>query len=377
MRRRTIGVEEEFLLVEQETGAPTPVAPALLAKVDESAVSFGAAAEMHQEMIELISTPHSDLEALRHDLATARSWADAAAASLGARLAPLATSPLPVAPHPSAGPRYQRLVERYGVTSARCLTCGMHVHVSVASAEEGVTVLDRIRGWLPVVRALAANSPFDGGEDTGHAGWRFVSWSQWPSSGPAEVYGDVDGYHRATAELLATGALLDEAMVYTDVRLSTRFPTVEVRVADVQLTTAAATAIAGLVRGLVGRAAEDGRLGEPPPDVSVNAIRLAEAEAALHGLAGPLVDPRTGRPAPAGEVVAALLDYAEPALAVHGDTARVRRGVEQLVAEGGGAAWQRRTAERLGSLPATVLSAADAAAEEARETLGPPVADSA
>src|SRR3954451_12004004 len=155
MQRRTIGIEEEFLLVDATTAAAVPVAPALLARAGEASGAFSAAAEMHEEMVELISTPHSDLDALRHDLAAARAWADGAARGLGARIAPLATSPLPLAPHPSGGARYQEMVQRYGITSARCVTCGMHVHVSVESPAEGVAVLDRIRGWLPVVRALA------------------------------------------------------------------------------------------------------------------------------------------------------------------------------------------------------------------------------
>jgi carboxylate-amine ligase len=111
--------------------------------------------------------------------------------------------------------------------------------------------------------------------------------------------------------------------------------------------------------------------------MSVNAIRLASSEAALHGLGGTLVDPRTGRPAPAADVVAGLLDYAEPGLAVHGDASRVREGVELLVAEGDGAGWQRRTVGATGSLSAMTLAAADLAAAEAREALGPPIAETA
>lgn len=81
------------------------------------------------------------------------------AADVGASVAALATSPLPVSPTIGTGERYSWMAERYGLTAQEQLTCGCHVHVSVESDEEGVAVLDRVRGWLPVLLALSANSP--------------------------------------------------------------------------------------------------------------------------------------------------------------------------------------------------------------------------
>src|SRR4051795_3895867 len=98
----------------------------------------------------------------------------------GAQVAALATSPIPVTPVPTEGDRYTRMLEAFGLTAREMLTCGCHVHVSVADDDEGVAVLNRIRIWLPVLTALAANSPFWQGEDTGYASFRSQAWHRWP-----------------------------------------------------------------------------------------------------------------------------------------------------------------------------------------------------
>jgi len=191
------------------------------------------------------------------------------------------------------------------------------------------------------------------------------------------VYGDVQSYRRAMAEELDTGVLLDAGMLYADARLSTRFPTVEVRVADVPLTAEATASVAGLVRGLVASAAAASRRGDPLPTCSAATLRLASWQAALDGLRGALVDPRTGHPAPAAEVVAALVDFASPGLDAHGDAHRVREGVDRILTEGNGAAWQRATLLAAGTMSAMVLAAADTAMEEALGGPGLPVAQTA
>src|SRR5919202_262981 len=69
-------------------------------------------------------------------------------------------------------PRYQRIATEYGELARQALVCAMHVHVGVADDDEGVAVIDRVRPWLPVLVALSANSPYWQGRDTGHASWR-------------------------------------------------------------------------------------------------------------------------------------------------------------------------------------------------------------
>ena len=110
-------------------------------------------------------------------------------------------------------PRYDEMARRYGIVAAGQLTCGCHVHVSVTSADEAVGVLDRIRVWLPSLLALSANSPYWQGQDTGYASFRERAIGGWPVSGPTEVFGTAEGYRAVIDGMLASGVILDAAMV--------------------------------------------------------------------------------------------------------------------------------------------------------------------
>jgi len=146
-------------------------------------------------------------------------------------------------------------------------------------------------------------------------------------------------------------------MVYFDARLSATWPTVEVRVADVALRVEDAVLLAGLVRGLVETAARDWRAGRPAPDVRTELVRVAAWRAGRSGISGDLVHPRTGRPAPAADVVAALVDHVRGALADSGDLGTVEHGVAEVFRRGTGADLQRRVFAETGQLDAVVQAA--------------------
>jgi carboxylate-amine ligase len=173
------------------------------------------------------------------------------------------------------------------------------------------------------------------------------------------VIADAADYHRLIDDVLATGTAVDTGMVYFDARLSANWPTVEVRVADVPLRAQDTVTSAGLVRGLVETAAREARDGRPVPDVRPEILRLASWRAGRSGLGGDLVDPRTGRPAPAAEVLGALLEHIRPALADAGDEQRVADGVAALLRRGTGADLQRRVREETGDLAAVVRAAVE------------------
>ncbi|MHA7240795.1 carboxylate-amine ligase [Arthrobacter sp. TMS1-12-1] len=358
---RTFGVEEELLLVDGAGGLPVPASWALLEEYRNDGAARGPQleAELQQEMIEVVSPPHRSLAELVADVVGGRALAEHAARAVGARVAALATAPLAGHPHVYPTARYGAIVDRYGVLARNSLTCGLHVHVAVTSPQEGVGVLDRIRSWLPVLVALSGNSPFADGHDTGFASYRSQLWQGWPSAGPSPLYGSVAAYRAREEELMATGVLLDRKMLYFDARLSNRFPTVEIRVADVCLFAEDAGLIAGLARGLVDAAAEDWRAGLPPTRISAPALRLAGWQARLSGLGADLVHPLTGRPAPAWDVVAVLLDRVLPALTRAGDTDAVMDGLLRLLDRGTGADRQRAVLRRTGRLADVVADAVE------------------
>jgi carboxylate-amine ligase len=305
--------------------------------------------ELHDQMLEFATHPQEDMDALHAEIVRCRREAARHAGELGCAVAALATSPLPLSPSVGVNHRYRWMAEQYDITS-RNLVCGCHVHVCVDSDEEGVAVADRVRPWLSVLSALSANSPLWQGRDTGYSSYRSRVWQQWPSAGPTEVFGSAEQYHRRVAEMVATGVILDRAMVYFDARLSERYPTVEIRVADVCLHAESAALVAMLARGLVETAARQWRAGRPPPDFSVCLLRLANWRAARWGLTDLLLHPVTMRPAPAAEVVRALLEHTGEALAECGDLRRARESCDRLLREGTGAQVQRGLLESTGSL---------------------------
>ncbi|MGW0765308.1 glutamate--cysteine ligase 2 [Streptomyces sp. NPDC002676] len=348
---RTVGVEEELLLVDPDSGEPKALSAALLARAalgDPGQHVFEK--ELFGQMLEFATHPQSNMAALGAEIVRCRKEAARHAGEIGCSVAALATSPVPASPSISVNERYQWLAERYGIATQEQMVCGCHVHVSVESDEEGVAVVDRLRPWLPVLCALSANSPFWQGQDTGYAAYRSRVWARWPSAGPTELFGSAEQYHRRVADMIATGVILDEAMAYFDARPSARYPTVEIRVADVCLRANTAVLVAALARALVDTAARGWRSGRPPLDHSVSLLRLAAWQAARWGLDQDLLDPATMRPRPARYVVRSLLEHAGDALIDSGDADLAEETVAELMNRGNGAREQRRAMERTGSL---------------------------
>jgi carboxylate-amine ligase len=353
---RTVGVEEELLLVDPETGEPRAMSAAVLARAErDDADQDVFEKELHEQMLEFATHPQSDMAALREEIGRCREEAARHAGGIGCTVAALATSPLPVSPSVGVSRRYQWMAEQYGIATREQLVLGCHVHVSVESDEEGVGVVDRLRPWLSVLSAISANSPFWQGSDTGYSSYRSRVWQRWPSAGPTEVFGSAERYHRQVADMVATGSILDEGMIYFDARLSQRYPTVEIRVSDVCLRADTAVLIATLARGLVETAAREWRQGREPLDHSVSLLRLATWRAARSGLTDELLHPVTMRRMPADIVVRDLLEHVEDALAESGDLDEVHKAVAEVMRRGTGADVQREALRRTDSLRDVVI----------------------
>lgn len=371
---RTVGVEEELLLVSSGSGQAVSVAPRVLRRAD--LVEQGRAddvrpgpggpstdagssldGELQRQQLETDTAPHRSMERLGAEIVAWRAHAEAAARREGARVAALGTSPLPVEPRAGRSERYREIVDRFGLIGSEQLTCGCHVHVGVESDDEAVAVLDRVRVWLPTLLALSANSPYWQGRDSGYASYRAQVMGRWPTAGPPDAFGSVTAYRRRVEDLLASGVVMDEGMIYLDARPSATYPTLEIRVADVCQDPADAVLLAALGRALVETAAREWHAGRPAPDTPTAILRLATWQASRYGLRADLLDPATGRPRPADHVLATLLDHVRPALADHADLELVTAGLARLADAGNGAERQRRELERTGSLADVVAAA--------------------
>jgi carboxylate-amine ligase len=221
-------------------------------------------------------------------------------------------------------------------------TCGCHVHVAVPTRQLGVEALLRLRRWLPALVALTANSPIWQGRDTGWASQRLVFTSRWPTAVPAPPVWSADEYDHLLEAAVSAGDALDTRSVYFLARLSPRYPTVEVRVADVSLTADETLCYAGLVRALVTTAVDEALRCRPVAFVPQAALRESCRSAAHAGLAGTLVDPQTGDRVESWQLVDELVEHVRPRLRAHGDEALVVPVLDRLRVVGGGADRQRQ-----------------------------------
>jgi carboxylate-amine ligase len=358
---RTVGVEEELLLVDMHTGKPRSVASQVIAAsrrtIVQGASEGGVEAELQRYMVETQSSVASELADIEGELRQWRRAVANAAREAGAGVAAIASAPVSGTGLISRSPRYQRMAERFGPTAQEVLTCGCHVHVSVESDQEGIAAIDRIRVWLPVILAISANSPFHNGRDTGYASYRSQLWMRWPSAGPTDTFGTPDAYHELVRSMVQSGVLLDEGMIYFDARLSRRYPTVEIRVADVCVDLQDTLVIAALCRALVQTAAVEAARGGSVSQMPTSLLRLAAWRAGHDGVRGVLVDPVSGRPRPWIEVMRDLVIHVHDALEEFGDNERVQVGIDRLTRVGSGATGQRRTFEKTGQLLDVVVEA--------------------
>ena len=220
------------------------------------------------------------------------------------------------------------------------VACACQVHVGVPSRDQGVAVLNRIRGWLPVLLALSANSPFWAGRDSGWESYRYVVEKSWPTAIPPPVCRDADEYDDRMARHLADGEALDVAGVYWFARLSARYPTVEIRVADTCLAVDDAVLLAGLCRALVATALADEAAGRPYARSPTNCCRRrwptppGSASVPRWSTRTPVARRRHGAGAPDG-------GGGRPALEASGDGPSVTALLDRRLRRGSGAATQR------------------------------------
>lgn len=337
----TVGVEEEFVLVDPDTGAPFPGNTRVVEAGKELGIDLQL--ELSTCQIETATPPCTSISQLRAELVRTRRLAATAATEVGARLLATGVPPLgPLPPSITDVARYRRLAEHFGQLGEQVI-CGCHVHVGVPDRDTGAAVCNYLRPWLPALLAFAANSPITGGRDTGYASWRHMLWSRWPSAGPPPHFDSATHYDAVVTEMLEHRTILDTAMLYWDVRLSAHLPTIEIRVADVPATAEDAVLVATLVRGLVVTAFAAIRLGGTAAPVDSHRLREAYWRAARDGIDGQGIDPITGRLVPATDPILRLLDHIRPALERTGDYRQTQQAVRAVLASGNGAVRQRRT----------------------------------
>jgi carboxylate-amine ligase len=339
----TLGVEEEFLLIDRSTRELAPDIQQIL-PLAQRAVGDHAEPELQRSQIETGTEICATLAEVRCEVTRLRCALARAAAGSGAAIGASGTHPFSDWASSEVTPKaaYLRLERDYQQIAREQVICGCHIHVGVSGPEQRIQILNRVRPWLSTILALSANSPFWCGADTGYESYRTELWRRWPTAETPGAFADWAEYEALVATLHATGSIDAPARLYWDVRPSAKFDTLEFRMTDVCLSVDEAVMAAGLVRALViacGRQVHDGC---PAPTVRPELVRAATWRAARYGVEGSLIDLEGGQSLPARDVVGKLLEFLEPALGEQGDRAEIEHLVQKVFSRGTGAARQRR-----------------------------------
>lgn len=341
----TIGVEEEFHLVDPVTRTLTSDAALILSSGDWEG---RAGPELQGSMIETRTTVCHTLGELRAQLVRLRRELAAAAAEIGRGIVAAGTVPTCDwrQQRITSTPRFKQMLDDYQHVAREQLICGCQTHVGVQDDELAIQIMNRARPWLPTLLALSASSPYWTGVDTGYESYRYEQWRRWPTSGIPQRFESRAAYDAVVETLLAANGITDPGMLYWDLRPSDRYGTLEFRIADACTTVGEATLQAGLARAIVRTCHNEVIGDQQPPLVCWELLTFASWQAARFGLTGNLTDVQAGRPVPAINRVKQLLSYVRWALEEQGDWEEIVSLAEWVLQRGTSSQRQRQACSR-------------------------------
>jgi carboxylate-amine ligase len=347
----TIGVEEEYQLVDPDTRDLRPrgdrVLPAMTHDED-----VDAQPELHASQVEAATAVGRTLADVRAELVRQRRKVLDAAAAEGLRVAAAGTHPFSHWRDQTITPteRYLSIERDFQHIARESVYFGFHVHVGIRDPDAAVLTMNRTRRWLPPLIALAANSPFWLGVDTGYASFRTELARRWPTAGIQEIFGSRAEYDEVVDALVSAGIIEDATRIYWDVRPSTHAETVEIRAMDVCSTVDEAVMIGALGRALAHTCWLEVDAGRPATHPRPELLLAAKWRAARSGIGSTLVDLDTAHTVPARVVVDQFLGFVRESLEERGEWEEVAALVDQTLTRGTGADRQRRAYRRTGSL---------------------------
>jgi len=245
----SIGVEEEYLLVDKETRDLVADPPARILEECEELLHGQVSPEFMRAQIEIGTRVCHSVEEARWDLARLRSVIAEVTGRHG--LAPIAASTHPYArwldQKHTERERYDTLTAEMQAAARRLLICGMHVHVGIEDNELRIDLMNQFSYFLPHLLALSCSSPFWEGENTGLKSYRLTVFDALPRTGLPERFASWAEYRRHVGVMIDAGLIQDATKIWWDMRPSDRYPTLEVRIADVCTKLDDAVTVAALV----------------------------------------------------------------------------------------------------------------------------------
>ncbi len=367
--RPTLGIEEEYQICDRRSGELVPKVDELMGHADPQMARF-LSYDLIRGLIETHTRVAQDVAEGIADIVDKRrliqQYAEAEGCTLGI-----------TGCHPLADPKetqfvdseaYQWVRRQLRYVAQRNITFGLHVHVGVDGAERAVYVANRLRRWIGPLIALAANSPFFDGLDTGWDSSRSIAFGAFPRSGVPPRLESWSHYEALLTGLTEARAIEKARHIWWNIRPHPEYGTVELRACDVQMSMRRTAAIVALSQALVVAYADRHRAGEPEPPLERAYLEDGRFKAMRFGLDADVADAETGEVLPLREQVRAMVELAGDAAARLG-TEPYLAAVEEILDKGNGASYQRRVARQLqGDLRAVQLRLL----AEAREQIDAP-----
>jgi carboxylate-amine ligase len=342
----TLGVEEEYMLLDSQTFDLVQHVETVLAAVSGHELEEQINPELMQSTVEIATSVCRTTAEVERELRKLRSYVTQVAHAKGLRVGSAGTHPFSLHEQQriTARDRYRQLVDQMQFVARRELIFGLHVHVAVDDPEKAIQVVNGMLLQLPQLLALSASSPFWRGEPTGLASTRQLVFAAFPRSGPPPRFRDYADYAEVVGQLERTGCIADYTHIWWDIRLHPRLGTVEVRVCDAVTHLEDTIAITAYCQALVKLYSERYDRGEEIP--SYHRILTSENKwlAARYGLEAPVMDLATGRRnrVPIAQLVRRTLRDLEPHAQELG-CERELEGIAAILARGNGADRQLRT----------------------------------
>jgi len=306
----TIGIEEEYLLVDQASRDLAIEPPEAMLSECAAMLEGRVSPEFLRAQIEVGTHPRATVREARDDLADLR--ATVAKVSNDYGLAPIAASTHPFARWQEQQfvdkDRYQTLARDLQAVARRLLICGMHIHIGVEDDDLRIDLMNQMSYFLPHLLALTTSSPFWTGEDTGLKSYRLTVFDALPRTGLPDYYESYGEYQRVVAQLIQGGLMADATKLWWDLRPSARYPTLEMRIADVCTRLEDAAAVAALTQCIVSmlyRLRRSNQRWRTYPRILVNENRW---RAQRYGVKGELIDFGKGALVPFVDLLDVLIE---------------------------------------------------------------------
>jgi carboxylate-amine ligase len=343
----TIGIEEEYLLVDRESrDLVTEPPPGIIEECADLAGDV-VRPEFLRCQIEVGTRVCDDVRQARAELAGLRRAVAEVAGRHGLAAIAAATHPFAVwqAQKHTDKERYRILARDIQAPARRLVICGMHVHVGIDDDDLRIDLMNQVGYFLPHLLALSTSSPFWRGEDTGLKSYRLSVFNEVPRTGLPEYFDSFAEYRRHVGVLQHAGLIEDGSMLWWDVRPSARFPTLEMRITDVCTRLDDAIAIAALYRCVVRMLYRLRRANQRWRIYAHMLVNENRWRAQRYGLDEGLVDFGKGQVVPCAELIDELLGLVEEDARAFGCTAEVAHA-RTITREGTSAHRQRAAFEK-------------------------------